>query len=143
MNKIILMGRLCADPEVRYSSTGKAVASFRIAVDRRFKREGQPDADFFKCAAFSKTAEFVEKYLKKGTKIVLDGEMQNNNYTDKHGTQHYDFQVMVNSLEFAESKKAAEQNGSSQGNAKSVSQAAQDDDFMDIPDDVVGSLPFN
>ena len=83
MNKVILMGRLTRDPEVRYSND-LAVATFSIAVDRRFKKEGQPEADFFDCTAFRKTAEFIEKYLHKGTKVVLDGELQNDNYTNKN-----------------------------------------------------------
>ena len=80
MNKVIMMGRLTRDPEVRYGgANNNAIARFSIAVDRRFKREGEPDADFFNCVAFGRTGEFVEKYLKKGTKIVIDGELRNNN----------------------------------------------------------------
>ena len=87
MNKVILMGRLTRDPEVRYSqgATATAVARFSVAVDRRFKREGEPDADFFNCTCFGKQAEFVEKYLHKGTKVVLTGRIQNDNYTNKEG----------------------------------------------------------
>lgn len=105
MNKVIMMGRLTRDPEVRYGGANNtAVAHFSLAVDRRYKRDGQPEADFFNCIAFAKTAEFVEKYLHKGTKVVLDGELQNNNYTDKNGNKQYAVQIVVNSLEFAESK---------------------------------------
>ena len=111
MNKVILMGRLTRDPEMRYGASGNGVASFSIAVDRRFKREGQPDADFFNCTAFGKQGEFVEKYLHKGTKIVLDGEIQNNNYTNKEGQTVYNVQIIANSIEFAESKAAAASNG--------------------------------
>ena len=108
MNKLILMGRLTKDPEIRYGGVNNtAVARFSIAVDRRFKRDGQPTADFFNCTAFGKLGEFVEKYLCKGTKIVLDGEIQNNNYQNKDGQTVYGFQVIVNSIEFAESKKRA------------------------------------
>ena len=111
MNKVILMGRLTRDPEVRYGGANNtAIAKFSLAVDRRFKREGQPEADFFNCTAFGKTGEFVEKYLRKGTKVVLDGEIQNDNY-EKDGVKHYSTQIIVNTLEFAESKKAAEGNG--------------------------------
>lgn len=87
MNKVILMGRLTRDPEVRYSqgASQTAVARFSIAVDRRFKREGEPDADFFNCTAFGKQAEFIERYLRKGVKVVVCGRIQNDNYTNKEG----------------------------------------------------------
>lgn len=106
MNKWIGMGRLTKDPEVRYGGANNTcVATFSLAVDRRFKREGQPEADFFKCVAFGKTGEFVEKYLTKGIKVVLDAEIQNDNY-EKNGVKHYGFQFVVNTIEFAESKKS-------------------------------------
>lgn len=103
MNKVIMMGRLTRDPEVRYTNDNKAVANFTLAVDRRFKRDGDPDADFFFCTAFGKTAEFAEKYLKKGTKIVLDGHLQNDTY-EKDGKKNTVTKIMVDSCEFAESK---------------------------------------
>lgn len=148
MNKIILMGRLTRDPEVRYGGqSNMAIARFSIAVDRRFKREGQPDADFFNCTAFGKLGEFVEKYLKKGTKIVLDGEMQNDNYTNKEGQMVYGFRVIANSIEFAESKNA--QGGQTySGGAAPQQQAAPapsgpvSDDFMSVPG-IEEELPFN
>ena len=154
MNKIILMGRLTRDPEVRYGGAqNMAIARFSIAVDRRFKREGQPDADFFNCTAFGKTGEFVEKYLHKGTKVVLDGEMQNDNYQNKQGQMVYGFRVIVNSIEFAESKAASQSSASApvpqppQGAAPAGGQTAQPepvpDDFMNVPDSVEESLPFN
>lgn len=134
MNKIILMGRLTRDPEVRYGgSNNMAIARFSLAVDRRFKREGQPDADFFDCTAFGKTAEFVEKYLSKGVKVVIDGEMQNNNYTNKEGRKVYGFRVVVNQIEFAESKKTSQQNTERQ---------AESDEFINIPEGIDGELPF-
>lgn len=104
MNKVIMMGRLTRDPEVRYTNDNKAVANFTLAVDRRFKRDGDPDADFFFCTAFGKIAEFAEKYLKKGTKIVLDGHLQNDTYTDKEGQKKTTTKIIVDSCEFAESK---------------------------------------
>ena len=95
MNRLIMMGRLVADPEVRYgAANGSAVANFRIAVDRRFKRDGDPDADFFRITAFGRQAEFAEKYLRKGTKILLEGEIRNNNYTGKDGNMVYSDQIM-------------------------------------------------
>ena len=85
MNKVILMGRLTAEPEVRYTqgNSQTAIAKFSIAVDRKFKQEGQPTADFFNCTCFGKQASFAEKYLHKGIKIVMNGRIQNNNYTNK------------------------------------------------------------
>ena len=132
MNKIILIGRLTKEPEVRYGGTQNiAIACFSLAVDRRFKRAGQPEADFFDCVAFGKTGEFVEKYLQKGTKVVIDGEMQNNNYKNKEGRTVYGFRVLVNQIEFAESKKAAQRN----------TERKESDDFMDIPEGEE-QLPF-
>ena len=113
MNRISLIGRLCKDPEVRYANKGTTIASIKFAVDRRFKKEGQPEADFFKCVAFGKQAEFVEKYLKKGTKMFISGEMQNNDY-EKDGQKVYGFQVVINEMEFCESKKnASDESGDS------------------------------
>ena len=95
MNKVILMGRLTRDPEVRYSQTDSnmAIARFSLAVDRRFKKQGDTvTADFFNCTAFGKQGEFVEKYLKQGTKIVVIGRIQNDNYTNKEGQKVYSVQ---------------------------------------------------
>ena len=145
MNKVILMGRLTRDPEVRYSND-LAVATFSIAVDRRFKREGQPEADFFDCTAFRKTAEFIEKYLHKGTKVVLDGELQNDNYTNKEGQKVYRTRIMVNQIEFAESK-AASQSGAAQipsgDPGPSAPVSGSGDGFMSIPEGVDEELPFS
>lgn len=135
MNKIILMGRLTKDPDVRYTQDSKAVARFYLAVDRRFKRDGQPEADFFNCTAFGKTAEFVEKYLSKGTKVLLSGSLQNDNYTDGNGVQRYTVQVIVEEIEFAESKKNSE--------AGNNTNKDDGDGFMNIPDGLVEELPFN
>lgn len=105
MNHWIGIGRLTKDPEVRYSQNEKntAIASFNIAVERKFKREGDPTADFFNCTAFGKIAEFCEKYLKKGTKIALEGHLQNDSY-EKDGKKNTVTKIMVDSIEFAESK---------------------------------------
>ncbi len=158
MNKVILMGRLTRDPEVRYSqgATPTAVARFSVAVDRRFKRDGEPDADFFNCTCFGKQGEFVEKYLHKGTKVVLSGRIQNDNYTNKEGQQVYGVRIMVDEIEFAESKNAAgngdngyNNNGGNYGNNNyggGRSQAAPSgagDGFMNIPDGIDEELPFN
>ena len=131
MNKVILMGRLTRDPDLRYAQSGTAIASISLAVNRRYKQEGQPEADFFNCSAFGKTAEFCEKYLKKGTKVVIEGEMQNNNYTDKNGNEVRSFRVFVQSIEFAESK--------SNGNNASGDPS---DDFVNVPEVTDENLPF-
>ena len=137
MNKAILMGRLTRDPEVRYSQSDSnmAIAKFSLAVDRRYKKQGdEVTADFFNCTAFGKQGEFVEKYLKKGTKIVVTGRIQNDNYTNKDGQKVYSVQIMVEEIEFAESKAAgqSQQNDSMPG-----------DGFMNIPDGIENELPFN
>lgn len=145
MNKVILMGRLTRDPEVRYSQGGNsmAIAKFSIAVDRRFKREGQPETDFFNCTAFGKQGEFVEKYLQKGTKVVVIGSLQNDNY-EKDGVKHYNVQINVDEIEFAESKNA-QSGGNSYGggnNSQSVAPAPAGDGFMNIPTGIDDELPF-
>ena len=104
MNKTILMGRLTRDPEVRPSEK-TTIARFSLAVDRRFKREGEADADFFDCTAFGRQAEFVEKYLHQGTKVLVTGRLQNNNYTNKDGQKVYGVQIITEEIEFAESKQ--------------------------------------
>ena len=148
MNKVILMGRLTRDPEVRYSqgASATAVARFSIAVDRRFKREGEPDADFFNCTCFGKQAEFVERYLRKGTKILTAGRIQNDNYTNKDGQMVYSVRVMVDEIEFAESKNASagsSEGGYTSGNFNRPSPSCAGDGFMNIPDGIDEELPFN
>ena len=146
MNKVILMGRLTRDPEVRYGGANNtAVARFSIAVDRRFKRDGDPDADFFNCVSFGKQGEFVEKYLRKGTKIVLDGEIRNNNYTNRDGQMVYGIEIVTNNVEFAESKSASAANagGFVPNNPTPAPSAPAGDGFMNIPDGIEEELPFN
>lgn len=158
MNKVILMGRLTRDPEVRYSqgASQTAVARFSIAVDRRFKREGEPDADFFNCTAFGKQAEFIERYLHKGTKVVVVGRVQNDNYTNKDGQMVYSVRIMIDEIEFAESKNAqgggdyngGGYNGNNYGGGYSGGNSAPaqngaGDGFMNIPDGIDEELPFN
>lgn len=137
MNVCIMMGRLTADPEIRYSQNGTGIAKFTIAVDRRFKKEGQPEADFHNCTCFGKLAEFTEKYLHKGIKIVVNGELQDNNYTNRDGEKVYSKQLILNSIEFAESKSS-----SGQANSRPVQQPDKDG-FMNIPDGIDEELPFN
>ena len=142
MNKVILMGRLTRDPEVRVSTGERQtnIGRFSIAVDRRFKREGQPDADFFNCTCFGRQAEFVEKYLHKGTKVVVVGSVPNDNYTKQDGSQVYSVQIMVDEIEFAESKNSSEGSGAGYQPAQPSAGA---NDFMNIPDGIVEELPFN
>ena len=153
MNKVILMGRLTRDPEVRYSqgASQTAVARFSVAVDRRFKREGEPDADFFNCTCFGKQAEFVERYLHKGVKVVLSGRVQNDNYTNKDGQMVYSVRSMVDESEFAESKNASagngdggyRNNGGFGGGNSAPAPSGAGDGFMNIPDGIDEELPFN
>jgi single-strand DNA-binding protein len=142
MNKLILIGRLTGAPEVRYGSNDKAVANFSLAVNRRFKRDGEPNADFFNCVAFGKNAEFAEKYLTKGMKIVIEGEIHNNDYTNKDGVKIHNMQVICSSFEFCESKSA---NGVPASNTASnpTSQPASNDGFVNVPDGLEDELPFN
>ena len=140
MNKVILMGRLTRDPEVRYTQgdNAMAIARYSLAVDRRFKRDGEPDADFINCVAFGKSGEFAEKYLKKGTKVAVVGRIQTGSYTNKDGQKVYTTDVVVEEQEFAESK-----NSSSSDNNQSAP-ANKNTDFMNIPDGIDDSeLPFN
>lgn len=126
MNKVIMMGRLTQDPNVNYAGSGESqttVANFSIAVDRKKVREGDPTADFFKCTSFGKQAEFVEKYLKKGTKILVTGHIQNDNYTNKDGNQVYSVKIITEELEFAESKKNTDGQGQPSNNQQNQGQA--------------------
>lgn len=123
MNKVILMGRLTRDPDIRYTQGAEpmAIARYTLAVDRRIRREGEAAADFISCVAFGKIAEVAEKYLNKGTKIIISGRLQTGSYTDRDGRKVYTTEVIVEDQEFAESKKSQ-------------------NDFMDIPEGE--KLPF-
>ena len=149
MNKVILMGNLTRDPEIRYSQgeNSLAIARFSSAVNRRFSRQGDTDTDFFNCTAFGKQAEFVEKYFKQGSRMLLTGRVQNDNYTNKNGERVYSVQIMADEIEFAERKSTADANASRGasnfgGGAPEPAMAA-DDDFMNIPDGIEDGLPFN
>lgn len=138
MNKAFLMGRLTNDPNITYSQGAEplCIARYNLAVDRRGKKvEGQPTADFVSCVAFKGNAEFAEKYLKKGTKVVVEGHIQTGSYTDKNGNKVYTTDVIIDSQEFAESKKETQENA--------PSAPADKDGFMNIPDGVDDELPFN
>ena len=145
MNKVILMGRLTRDPEVRYSAgeNALAIARYTLAVDRRFKRQGDAEADFFNCTAFGRQAEFVEKYLRQGTKILLTGRVQNDNYTNRNGEKVYSVQIIAEEIEFAESRNAQGNTGASFQNAMPDPVQAADDGFLNIPNGIEEELPFN
>ena len=153
MNKLILMGNLTRDPEVRYSQgSNMAIARFSVAVNRRFVRDGDPDSDFFNCTAFGKQAEFVEKYFHKGSRMLLTGRIQNDNYTNKNGEKVYSVQVIAEEIEFAERKSAADaafSAGAGQGSEPNPMPAPPEpsaadggDDFVDIEGAGQGDIPF-
>ena len=130
MNKVILMGRLTKDPEINFSAAGIKFAKFSIAVDRRFKQDNEPEADFFSCVSFGKLADFVGNYLHKGTKIVLTGRIQNNNYTNKEGQKVYDVRITAEEIEFAESK------------GENKTEKESNNGFLSVPEGLVEELPF-
>ena len=150
MNKVILMGRLTRDPDVRYSAgeNSTAVARYTLAVDRRFRRDGDSaTADFIGCVAFGRSAEFAEKYFRQGLKVIVTGRIQTGSYTNKEGQKVYTTDVVVEDQEFAESKAVSDANaGSFRQAAPSPAPApAADagDGFMNIPDGIDEELPFN
>ena len=138
MNKTVLMGRLTADPQVRYSQgdNATAVARYTLAVNRKFKKDGEPTADFIPCVVFGKSAEFTEKYFRKGMQVAISGRIQTGSYTNKDGNKIYTTDVVVEEQEFAESKAASQNNGSG-------SMPVSSDGFLNIPDGVDTQLPFN
>lgn len=138
MNKFIGIGRLCADPTIKYSSD-IAIASFSIAIDRKYKRDGEPTADFLKCIAFKKQAEFAEKYLRKGTKIAFTGHIQTGSYTNREGQKVYTTDIVIDELEFCESKNAS----SNQETTQTEPETTSDTGFVNIPDEIDAELPFN
>ena len=143
MNKVILMGRLTRDPEVRYGSgeNSTAVARYTIAVDLRFKRDGEQNTDFIGCVAFGRNAEFAEKYLRQGTKIVLTGRIQTGSYTNRDGQKVYTTDIVVEEQEFAESKAAG--NGGQNNYSRPSAATSDADGFMNIPDGIDDELPFS
>lgn len=148
MNKVILMGRLTRDPEVRYSSgsSSMCVAKYFLAVDRKYQREGEPTADFIPCVAFRKQAEFAEKYLRQGKKIVVTGRIQTGSYTNRDGVKVYTTDVIVEDQEFVESKAAEDRrmnNDSSNAKNSGYAGSPAPDGFMNIPDGIDEELPFN
>ena len=146
MNKVILMGRLTRDPEVRYSAGENALAIVRytLAVDRRFRRDGEATADFISCVVFGRGAEFAEKYFHQGIRIVVSGRIQTGSYTNREGQKVYTTEVVVEEQEFAESKNASSANTQSYQAAPAPAPSADaGDGFMNIPDGIDEELPFN
>ena len=137
MNKAILVGRLTRDPEVRYSQgdSATAVARYTVAVVRRFKRDGEPTADFIPCVVFGRSAEFAEKYFRQGMRVSVSGRIQTGSYTNKEGRKVYTADVVVEEQEFAESKKTEE--------TKPAAGNVDADGFMNIPDGIDEDLPFS
>ena len=134
MNKTLLIGRTTKDPDIRYTQSEQpmTIARFNLAVDRRFKKEGEQSADFISCVAFGKTAEFIEKYVFKGTKIAVEGRIQTGSYTNKDGNKVYTTDVVVEQVEFAGSKTDSES-----------AAKESNDDFMNVADELDDEgLPF-
>ena len=148
MNKVILMGRLTRDPEVRYSQgeNATAVARYSLAVDRRFRRDGEATTDFINCVAFGRQAEFAERYLRQGTKMLVTGRIQTGSYTNRDGVKVYTTDIVVEEQEFAESKAAGGNANAGAGFQPSPSPAPSNDigdGFMNIPDGIDEELPFS
>ena len=146
MNKVILMGRLTRDPEVRYSAgeNSLAIARYTLAVDRRFKRDGEATADFISCVVFGKQAEVAEKYFRQGIRIVVSGRIQTGSYTNRDGVKVYTTEVVVEEQEFAESKAVSDSHvnrSASQPAAPDMADSSAEG-FMNIPDEIGGELPF-
>lgn len=140
MNKITLLGRLCDDPEVRYTQTQTplAIARYRLAVDRRFKKEGEPTADFIPCLAFGKLGELTEKYLKKGSKVAITGRLQTGSYKNNENKTIYTWEVVVEEMDFCDSKSDTQGNKVTQFPTQ-----ASSDGFMNVPEGLEEELPFN
>lgn len=117
LNKVILMGRLCADPDFRQTSNGTPVCRLRLAVQRRFanRQTGEQETDFFNVVCWRQSAEFASRYFHKGSMVIVDGSIQNSNYTDQNGVKHYSMEVQADNVSFGESKRAAQESGGYQG----------------------------
>ena len=146
MNKVMLMGRLTRDPEIRYSQGERstAVARYSLAVNRTFKRDGEPDADFINCVAFGRQAEFAEKYFRQGMRTSVSGRIQTGSYTNKDGVKVYTTEVIVEEQEFAESRAESDANRANyQYQTSAGTTPDEGDGFMNIPDGIDDELPFH
>lgn len=143
MNSVQLVGRLTRDPDVRYTDGGVTIARFSLAVDRRFKSDNSPTADFPNLVAFGKTAEFIEKYFRKGMRIGIQGRIQTGSYTNQDGNKVYTTDVVVENCEFVESKGSQNNTSGNDSGGFNNYGPTDDDGFMNIPDDIDEELPFN
>lgn len=143
MNCTILSGRLTKDPETRYTQSGMAMSEWTLAVDRRFKREGEPTADFIRCKAFGKTAEFVDKYFGKGKKMDVQGRIQTGSYKNKDGATVFTFDVIVENVEFGESKAESKAETQTESKPQEPPVGPAPDEWMKVPDNIEEELfPF-
>ena len=140
MNKFLATGRFTSDPTIRYANNDKqtCIANFTLAINRRFKREGEPDADFIRCVAMGRVGEFVEKYFHKGMKADITAHIQTGNYTDKNGNKIYTTDAIIEEIDFGESKANTP---ATNDPADTPTETPADDGFMNVPDDV-DELPF-
>lgn len=141
INSVNLTGRLTRNPDVRYTDGGTSIARFTLAVDRRFRQDDGPTADFPSCVAFGKTAEFIERYFRQGMKLELTGRIQTGSYTNKDGVKVYTTDVIAEQVGFGESKGASQRQENQEESTGFNSDGG--DGFMDIPDDVDEEMPFN
>lgn len=142
MNKVVLIGRLTKNPNMSYSqASNTTVGRFTIAVNRRFTQNGEQKADFISCVVFGKIAEFAEKYLKQGTKVAAVGRIQTGSYTNRDGVKVYTTDVVLEEIEFAESK-SKQSSGNEDKNTTYSQNHADSDGFMHIPEGVQEELPF-
>lgn len=140
MNKVIISGNVGKDPEIRYGGQNNTcVARYSLAVRRSFAEDGEQDTDWLNIVAFSKNAEFAEKYITKGTKLIIEGRIQTGSYDNKDGQKVYTTDIVVERQEFAESKKSA----TNDNEQHTETTQTQLDDFMNLPTDIEEELPFN
>lgn len=138
MNNVSLVGRLTREPDIRYTDSGLSIARINVAVDRRFKKEGEPTADFPNCVAFGKTAEFIERYFHKGQRIGLTGRIQTGSYTNNDGDKVYTTDIIAENVEFVESKGSGNQSYTNEPNPSAV----DEEGFVDVSNDDLEELPF-
>lgn len=141
MNVVMLAGRLSKDPETRVAQTKNgdmSITRFSIAVNRDYKQDGGPSADFFDCVIMGKRADVIAKYFHKGSRINVSGRVENNNWTDQHGVKHYATQIKVEAFDFVDTK----QESGNGGDSSNPNGPAPDDAWMDIPEGLCDDLPF-
>lgn len=142
INSVNLTGRLTRDPDIRYTDGGKSIARFTLAVDRRYKQENGPTADFPSCIAFGKTAEFIEQYFRQGMKMELTGRIQTGSYTNRDDVKVYTTDIVAEQVGFGESKSASRNHEGASGFGGGFG-PEDGDGFMNVPDGIDEELPFN